>query len=323
MFAKSNAGKKLTAKMIKDLALESGADLAGIASIERFKNAPKETHPHSIMPSCKSVIVLAGRILEGCYMGNSRGVDYSTYWIYGYGSGIYGPLRESTRRTMRFVESFGYDALESPGMYTVSEGPRLRPPVKPGRLAPNVTLHMRLTAAAAGLGELGWGKVFLTPRFGPRQRFALIMTNAELEADPLLKENICIRCMKCVDACPGRALSRSKKVSAEIEDRTFEWGDIHTGKCKLTHWGMNKDASPFINRDLPGFNYNIEDQDLSWYDAYRLGFAFAQRIRYNKTMGLDGFPEIEQHPNPGSICGAYGCIQACNAVLKNAGGKSS
>ena len=322
MFINSNEGKKLTAQMVKDYALENGADLAGIASISRFKDAPKETHPHSVMPSCKSVVVISCRILEGSYMGNTRGVDYSTYWIYGYGTGLYGPMVESTRRTMRYMESFGYDTLESPGASTLLDLPPehyTRPPVKPGKLPSNTVLHMRLTAAAAGLGELGWGKVFLTPEFGPRQRFALILTDAELEPDPLMKENVCTRCMKCVDACPGKALSKTKKVSVTIEDRTFEWGDIHVGKCKLTHWGLNKEASPFINRDIPGFNYKIEDQDINWYDAFRLGFAMSQRIRYNKTLGLDGFPEIEQGTRPGSICGAYGCIQACYKVLN--GGK--
>jgi len=123
--------------------------------------------------------------------------------------------------------------------------------------------------------------------------------------------------MKCVDACPGKALSKTKRVSAVIEDRKFEWGDVHVGKCKLTHWGLNKNGTPFIQKDIPGFDYEIEDQDISWYDAYRLGFAMAPRIRYNKTMGIDGFPEIEQSTNPGSVCGAYGCVQACFRELRD------
>jgi len=317
MFSTSNEGKKLTAQMVKEFAIENGADLAGIASIDRFKDAPVETHPHSIMPSCKSVVVLAGRIIEGSYVGNSQGADYSTYWIYGYGNGIYGPLSESNRLTMRFVESFGYDALQSPGGATLFDHPPKRAAVKPGRMPSDVTLHMRITAAAAGLGEIGWGKVFLTPQFGPRQRFEMFLTDAELEPDPLMKEKICIRCMKCVDHCPGQALSRSDKVSVTIEDRKFEWGEIHTGKCKLTHWGLNKDGSPFIGKDIPGFNFDISEQDISWYDAYRLGFAMAPRIRYIKTMGLDGFDEIEQGTRPGSVCGAYGCVQACFRELKD------
>jgi hypothetical protein len=102
-----------------------------------------------------------------------------------------------------------------------------------------------------------------------------------------------------------------------IDNRKFEWGDVHLGKCKLTHWGLNKNGSPFIEKDIPGFSLNIEEQDLSWYDASRLGFAMAPRIRYNKTMGIDGFPGIEQNTNPGSVCGAYGCIQTCFRELRD------
>ena len=316
MFIQSNNGRKLTSQMVKDFALKNGADLIGIASIDRFKNAPVETHPHSIMPSCKSVVVVSGRILEGSYQGNAQGADFSTYWIYGYGNGIYGPLGEAITRTMRYVESFGFDTLESPGAHTLLDAPPTRPPVKTGKLPSNVTLHMRLTAAAAGLGELGWAKVFLTPQFGPRQRFEIFLTDAELDPDPLMKEHVCTKCMKCVKACPGQALSANKKVTATIEDRVFEWGEIHYGKCKLTHWGLNKDGSPFIGKDIPGFNFDIAEQDISWFDAYRLGFAMAQRAKYLKTMGLDGFPEIEQGTRPGSVCGAYGCIQACFSELR-------
>jgi ferredoxin len=317
MFIESNVGKRLNAKMVKDFALKNGADLVGIASIDRFRDAPPETHPSSIMPSCRSVVVLAGRILEGSYQGNAQGADYSTYWIYGYGTGIYGPLGQATSRTMRFIESFGYDTIESPGGHTLLEAPPARPPVKKGKLPSNLSVHMRLAAAAAGLGELGWSKVFLSPEFGPRQRFEIFLTDAELEPDPLMKDHVCTRCMKCVDICPGQALSKTQKVSVEIEGRKFEWGDVHLGKCKLTHWGLNKDASPFIEKDIPGFNFDIAEQDIPWFDAFRLGFAMAPRIRYLKAMGLDGFGEIEQGTRPGSVCGAYGCVQACFTDLRN------
>jgi ferredoxin len=315
MFVESNYEKKLTSKAVKDFALANGADLIGIASVDRFKNAPPETHPLSIMPSCKSVVVLAGRILESSYQGNAQGADYSTYWIYGYGTGIYGPLSEAISKTMRFIESFGFDTIESPGGHTLLEAPFARPPVRKGGLPSNVHLHMRLAAAAAGLGELGWSKVFLTPEFGPRQRFEIFLTDAELEPDPLMKNHICTRCMKCVEQCPGLALSRTKKVSAQIEDRTFEWGDVHLGKCKLTHWGLNKKASPFVEKAIPGLTLNIEEQDLPWFDAFKLGFALAPRSPYLKVMGIDGFGEIEQGIRPGSVCGAYGCVQACYSDL--------
>lgn len=312
--------KTLTAAMVKECAKKAGADLCGIANIERFCNAPPETNPLNIMPNARSVVVLAGRILEGSYKGIETNSDWSSYWIYGYGTGIYGPLGEAMTKTMQLIESYGYETVQSPGSHTIlpHEAPPAREPVKEGKMPSNVVLHMRLSAAAAGLGELGWSKVFLTPQFGPRQRFEIFITDAVLEPDPLYKGHICTRCMKCVDVCPSHALSKTKKVSVQIEDRTFEWGDVDLGKCKLTHWGLNELASPFIKKDVPGWKLNIDEQTMGWYEAFHFGHAVSKRSKYLTTMST-GFEELGQGGRPGPICGAYGCIQACYRDLKARG----
>ena len=41
---------------VKSLALELGADLVGIAPVERFEGAPKLYHPQNLLPQTKSVI---------------------------------------------------------------------------------------------------------------------------------------------------------------------------------------------------------------------------------------------------------------------------
>ena len=46
----------LDSKSIKEMAFALGADLCGIASIDRFDNAPKGYHPLDVLPTCKSVI---------------------------------------------------------------------------------------------------------------------------------------------------------------------------------------------------------------------------------------------------------------------------
>lgn len=47
---------------IKNMAYRRGADLCGIASVERFRNAPKGFNPLDIYSKCRSVIVFARRI---------------------------------------------------------------------------------------------------------------------------------------------------------------------------------------------------------------------------------------------------------------------
>lgn len=306
----------LTSAMVKEFAISVGADLAGVSSISRFEGAPPEMHPCTMFPETKSVIVLASRILYGSYRGIQENTEWSSYWIYSYGAGIYGSLEEATLRTQLFIESFGYEAMEAPGKATLPESGPERKPVEPGKLPSDVTVHLRLAAAAAGLGELGWSKVFLTPEFGPRERFTVILTDAELEPDPLMEEGkLCTKCMRCVDQCPGHALSRDEVVSVEIEGRKFEWGEVDCGKCKLTHWGMNDEASPFIGKDLPGLHWDVKEQTMKWRDVYDLGWTMANRVSYMNLISK-GIDEIGQPGRPGSVCGARGCIQACYGILK-------
>ncbi len=64
----------------------------------------------------------------------------------------------------------------------------------------------RHAAYYAGLGNFGTSNMLLTPEFGPRVRFATILTAAEIPPDPVMEEPLCTRCMACEDACPVNAL---------------------------------------------------------------------------------------------------------------------
>ena len=64
----------------------------------------------------------------------------------------------------------------------------------------------RHAAYLAGLGSFGVNNVLLTAAFGPRVRFASILTAAELPPDPVFEEDLCTRCMRCVEECPAGAL---------------------------------------------------------------------------------------------------------------------
>ena len=50
---------ELTKKTI-DALLQLGADLVGIAPVERFAHAPEGHRPTDFMPQCKSVISIVG-----------------------------------------------------------------------------------------------------------------------------------------------------------------------------------------------------------------------------------------------------------------------
>ena len=55
----------LDSKRIKEIMFALGADLCGIASIDRFDNAPKGYHPLDVLPTCKSVISFGCRFPVG------------------------------------------------------------------------------------------------------------------------------------------------------------------------------------------------------------------------------------------------------------------
>jgi len=65
----------------------------------------------------------------------------------------------------------------------------------------------RHAAYLAGLGTFGVNNMLLTQKYGPRARFASIFTTADIPPDPVMEEHLCIRCMRCVDACPVNALA--------------------------------------------------------------------------------------------------------------------
>ncbi len=298
----------LTSEEVKRFAKERGADLVGVASLDRFEGAPPEMHPASILPEAESVIVLAFRILRGCYRGIEEGTYFAAYPSMGYGliNLVFAP--RVLYDVCRFIEDHGYEAVPVQNMVIdgaidiVHGGKKDRKPVAPNRPAPDVVLHFRLAAVAAGLGEMGYSKVFLTPQFGPRQRLAVIVTDAPLKPDPLVPPGtICDRCMRCVEECPVGAISRDEVVSVKIGEYTYEWGKLDEDKCTLAYAGGIRENDPFAPPDLPSLEEALKDP-----------FGTLQKVPYNRaSIGI--FHHL------GAIGGARGCIRACFMHLEEAG----
>jgi len=190
-----------------------------------------------------------------------------------------------------------------------------------------VVVQLRIAATLAGLGEMGWSKVFLTKRFGPRQRLGMIMTDAELEPDPLQEPSICNRCMACVSECPGHCIPhvRDKQtVSIQIEDHTYEWADVDMGKCTLTHHGLNVEASPFLAKDCPGLRLNVAKQKCSEEEAYKLTHSIGMNT-WRKTAEFPSGHVVDYYYTMFhgigymGVCGAKGCIRACMINLEKRG----
>ncbi len=68
-------------------------------------------------------------------------------------------------------------------------------------------------AINAGLGELGAHGVVVTREFGPRIRWTMISIDADIEIDDPVDLGIagyCDDCLRCVNVCPGKAITVDK-----------------------------------------------------------------------------------------------------------------
>ncbi len=303
----------LTTEALRRFAIDvAGVDKLGVANIERFDNAPPDMDPRNIMPNARSVVVFLKRILRGTSRGVDEGTHWSSYHIFSY-AGLGAMLGTAKDRIAKYIEQNGHDATPLSAIGTSREFGPTAPPSKPGMPPSNVVVHHRIAGTLAGLGEIGWSKVFLTREFGPRQRLAMILTDAELEPDPIETGVLCDRCKRCVAECPAGAISPDRSVSIDVEGHHIEWNDLDLGKCKLTHFGLNKLSSPFFAKRFPGVSLPVGEQEVTWLEAWDLGRAMFPTMPALSALSA----------SPVAVCGARGCIIGCMKHLEATGALSN
>ena len=299
--------QQLTSQMVKNYAKSIGADLCGIASMDRFEGAPKQQDPRYIMPRAKACIVLAFRIPRGYFRGIEEGTFFGAYNGLGYGNinQVVSPL--ALRELCCYIEDFGYEAAPCPNIFngcsvrfdTQKPDPDLSLPVREGLPNPDILVDYRVAAYVAGLGEFGYSKVFLTPEFGPFQRFVILLTDAPLEADPIYEGHLCDRCMRCARACSGGAISTTETETVIIAGHKVEFGKLDVQKCSVAYMGGKVEYNPFLKKDA----------DLSTVpDTYHGGGVLSKMVGLGGTFGHN--PPIE---------GARGCMRECYAHLEERG----
>lgn len=334
----------LTSAMIKEAALAAGADLCGIGSMDRFKDAPDDMNPCFLFPEAKSVIGFVFRIPRGVQRGIEEGTQF-----YQYPSMAYGGINEIFAPAVlyqvgKLLEDNGYEAMlyrntgargavsdmdGSPGntlspeeQIQVNEQAKNKAahhrsvqftrPARENSVAPDLQFHFRLAGVACGLGEMGWSKMFLTPEFGPLQRLAFIFTDAELEPDPLYNgKPLCRHCFACVRECPGHCLSKEESVVTYIGDKKCEWGKLDEWKCYAFYTHGGRYFNPFVPKEV--FDEN-KDGDLDVLE----GKAKADEHQIMKVYGAleQYFPTWVGYNM--AKCG--GCIRACVSMLEKKGG---
>src|SRR3990172_2248309 len=186
----------VTAEVVKARARELGADGVGIASaavLNAYPPDPKHPQtPERISPDVRSCVAFFKRIPAGAFRARDNACIHHVDQLV---------LREMDKvgsRLTRFREGEGYWAFQTAAQETVWEY----------KNASYGSLSTRHVAIEAGLGTIGLELNLLTKEFGPRCYTTVVLTNAELEPDGKLTEQVCIGepCSRCLYSCPADAV---------------------------------------------------------------------------------------------------------------------
>jgi len=245
MVLEEEADVEELSQMVRQVSREAGADLVGIASIERFAELPPEHSPLSIFPEARSVIVVGKRIVRGALRGVEEGTQFSNYDLY-IGNWLGPFLSAAVFEVSACLENNRWEAV--PLMNLPTEIPAMGIAVRPGQPEPNVLVDIEEAAVRAGLGEIGYCGLLLTPQFGPRQRVEAILTDAILEPDPILTEPVCDDCRECAQACPLSAISLKEQTNYTIAGKQTTVGRIDYSKCAICQNGARPNR---YHKDAP------------------------------------------------------------------------
>lgn len=205
----------MDAGQVKTLAKELGADLVGIASADVLNAFPPDPKfpqtPERISPHTKSVVVIVKHIPVGAFRCKTTvPVQYLDMLV----------LRRMDRIAYKLA-----DALEREGhpsfVTAAQETDWGYKKASYGRLS---TRHLGIEA---GLGAFGLEVNILTPEFGPRVYLTGILTEAKLDADKPMTEQVCIgeSCSRCLYSCPSDAVRHfgidKRKCATEAQEFGF------------------------------------------------------------------------------------------------------
>ncbi|MGW8265101.1 MAG: 4Fe-4S dicluster domain-containing protein [Longimicrobiales bacterium] len=171
-----------------------------------------------------------------------------------------------------------------------------------------------LVARDAGLGEIGRIGLLMTPKLGPRVRIAVVTTDLPLVPDLPFRDpatlDFCLRCRKCADSCPSRALPFGDPV--EDEKGVLRWR-IDAEACFTLWTKLGTDCArcmavcPYSHPD------NLLHGAVRWGIRrnrwFRKGAVWMDDLVYGRRPPPKALPEWmagTEAPGPGSRSGSGG-----------------
>jgi len=182
------------AQMVKDIASKLGADICGLAPVDRFKDAPRGFRPTDIYPDCKSVVVFARKLPSNpLYAANCVPYTQVNDLI----------TREVDALTLNFsleLEKVGISnvLIPSDDPYEYWE---------PENMYGRAILSLRHAGYLAGLGKLGKNTLLINDQYGSMIQLGAVLLAIELTGDSMAAYEVCPpKCNFCLESCPQEAL---------------------------------------------------------------------------------------------------------------------
>jgi epoxyqueuosine reductase QueG len=275
----------LNSERVKNVAKCAGADLVGIASVDRFSEAPPMRKPEDLLPGARSVVVAAVRYPLDGVLRIGKPPAYALPST-AYAGAMCRKLESISLDVTRWLEDQGAAAISTPvtwpGSWRVRPYKEMKEPLQ-------AMFSHRHAAVAAGLGVLGKHTLAMTPEYGPRQRFISIITDADIAVDPLYSgPELCPEgCNACIKACPLKSLDPNKIVTCKIGDKVFKHPKLDFMRCAwveqyrlanvdgLEYYGCQHHQMP------PEGEITYEDVDKAL-----MNLAARDRLQYSGPNGM-------------------------------------
>ncbi len=282
------------------LAKKHDADLVGFAPASRFS---PDDPVFRIFPETKTVIGLGFRVLRGIYRGVEEGTTYYQYTTMGVENLEETVMPLALLRVANLIEETGCTAV--PQRYSpliMEEEDATNPEVDYTDVFRGIKDEPQLDflncAVQCGLGTESKIHSLLTPEFGPFIRCVFILTDMELAPSPLQTKKLCDDCGACIDACPGRAISKD--------------GDMDSWRCAVYYNGANGSKNPFMPPEA------FSDFDKERKMEIIRGTAEFDSKEAREILDNIFFYPPAKHFYRTSICGRA-CDRACYIHLEEKG----
>jgi len=184
----------ITKQSIKKIVFDEGADLCGVASVDRFSGAPEGFNPKDIYDKTQSVLVFSKRLpVESLFAQSCVPYTHTN------------SLVTQIVDNLTFTLSIRFEDLCIKNVPIHSDDPYEYFDTE--RARGQGILSMRHAGYLAGLGVLVKNTLLINEKYGNMIQIGALLLDIPLESDELADYFECpAGCELCMDACPVNAL---------------------------------------------------------------------------------------------------------------------